>query len=95
MTPQTGEQRLAELLDAAFERHERNLYDTVRRACHDTMQGMGLDVQNPAEQQADFVHLRRQRERHDAAGLRILVTLITVAVTAMATYVGSWFSRQH
>ncbi|MDJ0948871.1 MAG: hypothetical protein QNJ94_08115 [Alphaproteobacteria bacterium] len=63
-----------------------------RKAASEVLRGLGVDVDNPLDAQADMRHLRRHRETCETVqrhGMRVVITVIvTSAAAAILAFFG-------
>jgi len=76
---QPNEARLREILSQELGKSRRALFSELT--------SLGLDFKQPLEQQADLRHLRKWRVTVEKTGLRMLLTVVTLAVTGFISVV--------
>lgn len=54
----------------------------AKAVVHETLLTLGADTQNPLELQADFKFMRTLRKTHERVGVKILISIITLFITA-------------
>ena len=59
----------------------------ARAVVHETLLTLGADTKNPLDLQADFKFLRALRTTHERIGMKAIVTLIGLIITATASLI--------
>lgn len=61
---------------------EETIRRIVKEAVHETLSGLGLDVRELKDMQADMIYLRKERIRSEQVGSKIVMTLVGVIIPA-------------
>lgn len=59
----------------------------ARAVVHETLLTLGADTNNPLDLQADFKFLRAMRTTHEKIGLKVLISIIGLFISATAALV--------
>lgn len=73
---------------------EETIRRIVKEAVHETLSGLGWDVRDLKEMQADMLYLRQSRKSKEQFSNKVTMTLITAIVTAAIYAVWDSLKRQ-
>ncbi len=79
--------------DRVVQLTERELEDVIERSVSETLTKMGVDVDDPLEMQADFLHLREWREATESMKRKGLLTLFGILITGACGL--AWLGLKH
>ena len=61
-------------------KNETEIKQIVREAVHETLNGLGVNMSNPQEMQADFMYIRKMRKGSEMISRNIITSVVTVTI---------------